>query len=189
LANYSEEFFITGLRNQDKKALSILYKLHYPSVLNHIINNSGTEQEAKDVFQEAMITFFERIQDFNFELTCKISTYIFEVSRRLWLKRLYQKGKFIGKIEENDVFPEVEMELGFAEENENKFNSMYWSLSQLGEPCKSILEDFYFRNLTMEAITMKFGYTNADNAKNQKYKCLQRLKKFFFSQYKPQFNE
>ena len=29
-----------------------------------------------------------------------------------------------------------------------------------------------------------FGYTNADNAKTQKYKCLMRLKKLFFAQYK-----
>jgi RNA polymerase sigma factor (sigma-70 family) len=189
LATYSEEFFTTGLRNQDKKVLSMLYKMHYPPVLNHIMNNSGTEQEAKDVYQEAMIVFYERMQDKNFELSCKIKTYLFEVSRRLWLKRLYQKGKFVGRIEENDVFPEVVTELGIAEENENRFHSMYLSLSQLGEPCKSILEEFYFRNSTMEEITVKFGYTNPDNAKNQKYKCLQRLKKSFFSNYKPEFNE
>ena len=38
-------------------------------------------------------------------------------------------------------------------------------------------------NNTLEEITEKFGYTNADNAKNQKYKCLKRLKKMFFDVY------
>jgi hypothetical protein len=54
------------------------------------------------------------------------------------------------------------------------------AIEQLGEPCRTLLEDFYMGNLTMEQISEKFGYTNADNAKNQKYKCLQRLKKIFF---------
>ncbi len=61
---------------------------------------------------------------------------------------------------------------------------MHHSLDQLGEPCKTILRDFYLYNKSMEEITDKFGYTNADNAKTQKYKCLQRLKALFFKEYK-----
>ncbi|MBI3482543.1 MAG: sigma-70 family RNA polymerase sigma factor, partial [Bacteroidetes bacterium] len=66
------------------------------------------------------------------------------------------------------------------EVKEKNFSAMSTSLDKLGEPCRSILEDYYLRNMTMEEITEKFGYTNSDNTKNQKYKCLQRLKKFFF---------
>ena len=55
------------------------------------------------------------------------------------------------------------------------------SLVDLGEPCKTLIEDFYINRLSMEEISEKFGYTNADNAKNQKYKCLQRLKRLFFN--------
>jgi hypothetical protein len=36
----------------------------------------------------------------------------------------------------------------------------------------------------MQEIALSFGYTNAENAKNQKYKCLMRLKKIFFTHYK-----
>jgi predicted DNA-binding protein YlxM (UPF0122 family) len=63
---------------------------------------------------------------------------------------------------------------------------MAQALNQLGEPCRTLLEDYYFQDLSMQLITEKFGYTNADNAKNQKYKCLMRLKKLFFSLYKMQ---
>jgi len=57
------------------------------------------------------------------------------------------------------------------------------SLKNLGEPCKSLLEAYYHQKKNMVEIAASFGYTNADNAKNQKYKCLMRLKKLF-SQYK-----
>ncbi len=57
-------------------------------------------------------------------------------------------------------------------------------LSSLGEPCKSLLEAYYLQKRSMTEIAATFGYTNADNAKSQKYKCLMRLKKFFFDQYK-----
>jgi hypothetical protein len=57
-------------------------------------------------------------------------------------------------------------------------------MSSLGEPCKSLLEAYYLQKKSMLEIAGDFGYTNADNAKNQKYKCLMRLKKLFFEQYK-----
>jgi hypothetical protein len=58
------------------------------------------------------------------------------------------------------------------------------AMLNLGEPCKSLLEAFYIQKKNMVDIARSFGYTNADNAKNQKYKCLMRLKKIFFDQYK-----
>ena len=61
---------------------------------------------------------------------------------------------------------------------------MNQSLDGLGQPCRSVIEDFYVHDLSMEAIRDKHGYSSAENAKNQKYKCLQRLKKIFFSHYK-----
>jgi DNA-directed RNA polymerase specialized sigma24 family protein len=70
------------------------------------------------------------------------------------------------------------------EEKDRQFLMMDKALLQLGEPCKTIIEDFYIYNKSMQDICEKFGYTNADNAKTQKYKCLQRLKKLFFSKEK-----
>lgn len=149
-------------------------------VVNLICNNSGTEQEAKDVYQEAMIAFYERAQQPAFVLTCKIKTYLYAVCRRLWLKRLAEKKRMSISIPELETFEELETEVNEAEEREKKFKRMGDSLRALGEPCRSIMEDFYIHDFSMETISEKFGYTSADNAKNQKYKCLQRLKKLFF---------
>lgn len=153
-------------------------------VVNLICSNSGTEQEAKDIYQEAVIAFYEKARQEHFTLSCKIKTYLYAICRRLWLKRLMEKRRFIGNIEEAETFVEIEEELVDIEEKEKRFERMGEALSGLGEPCRSIMEDFYIHDLSMEDISAKFGYTNADNAKNQKYKCLQRLKKLFFEDYK-----
>lgn len=153
-------------------------------ILSLVCSNSGTEQEAKDIYQEGVIAFYERVQQPEFRLTCKIKTYLYAVCRRLWLKRLWEKKRYQGKIEETEVFPDLEEELVDLDDRERKFRQMGTSLDGLGEPCRSIIEDFYIKDHSMEEIRQKFGYTNTDNAKNQKYKCLQRLKKLFFSGYK-----
>jgi len=70
------------------------------------------------------------------------------------------------------------------EKRDQEFAMMEKAIGSLGEPCKSLIEAFYIQKRNMQDIASQFGYTNADNAKNQKYKCLMRLKKLFFAQYK-----
>jgi RNA polymerase sigma factor (sigma-70 family) len=78
----------------------------------------------------------------------------------------------------------VDDDIAEHENRNNEFEVMEKAIASLGEPCKSLLEAYYLEKRTMQEIAAGFGYTNADNAKNQKYKCLMRLKKIFFSHYK-----
>jgi hypothetical protein len=78
----------------------------------------------------------------------------------------------------------VEDEIEYYEKKDNDFFFMENALKKIGEPCKSLLEAFYINKKSMPEIAASFGYTNSDNAKTQKYKCLVRLKKIFFAQYK-----
>lgn len=175
-----DELIVSEIRKKNEVVLRELYKMHYPMVMHLVCSNSGTEQEAKDIYQEAIIAFYERAQQEHFKLTCKIKTFLFAICRRLWLKRLSEKKRFHGNIEETETFLQIEEVMLDMDEREKQFSKMSTALNSLGEPCRGIIEDYYLRDLSMEAIRDKFGYTNADNAKNQKYKCLQRLKKLFF---------
>lgn len=78
----------------------------------------------------------------------------------------------------------VEEDVEEYEKRDQEFAMMEKAIGSLGEPCKSLIEAFYIQKRNMQDIASQFGYTNADNAKNQKYKCLMRLKKLFFAQYK-----
>jgi DNA-directed RNA polymerase specialized sigma24 family protein len=78
----------------------------------------------------------------------------------------------------------VEEDVEEYETRHQEFAMMEKAIGSLGEPCKSLIEAFYIQKRNMQDIATQFGYTNADNAKNQKYKCLMRLKKLFFAQYK-----
>ena len=178
-----DEALIAGIRNDDDRALAELYKMHYPMVSHFILSNSGSPDEAKDIFQETILIFYEKIKDGSLTLTCQIKTYLYSVCRRLWLKKLAEKNRFSGVIDSENFIGLTE-ESEMPEETEEKYAVMERAMNMLGEPCRTLLEDFYIKASSMQDITEKFGYTNADNAKNQKYKCLMRLKKLFFAGYK-----
>ena len=175
--------YIEGLRLSDNAVIRSVYKKFYPAIMRMVLNNNGTEQEAKDVFQESILVLYHHVQKQNFILSCALQTYLYSVAKRLWLKQIHKKSstlKLDERFYEGDDFAEAENETAVYEEREQNLDRMHESIASLGEPCKTLLTDFYIQRLGMDELAEKFGYTNADNAKNQKYKCLQRLKKIFF---------
>ena len=189
LVSAPDEALIAAIRGGDERALAQLYRLHWPMVSHFVLQNSGSDDDAQDVYQEGMMVFYEKVRDGSLELSCQIKTYLYAVCRRLWLKRLTSKSRFGVRLQENDDLGPLhhtgaEDDLLAAEEQDRRFTTMSEALDHLGEPCRSLLEGFYLLEKSMQDLTTEFGYTNADNAKNQKYKCLVRLKKLFFVHYK-----
>lgn len=171
---------VLGILNNSVEALNKLYAAYFPMVLQFILNNNGNEDDAKDVYQEAIIVLYNKVKSGSFELSSKLKTYIYSVSRRIWLKKLAQQSRKTSNIADFEDVLMVEEDIEQHEQKDMQFDKMKVALDSLGEPCKTIIQDFYINNQSMQEICEKFGYTNTDNAKTQKYKCLQRLKKIFF---------
>ena len=153
--------------------------------MHWIRNGGGDEEDAADVFQEAMVVLYEKAQREDFRLTCKIGTYLFAICKHLWYKKLERRKRQPGAMPYdagNDEGADwaYEEDTAAHRERELHYQHLDAALEQLGEPCRSLLKAFYHDDKSMQEIAGDFGYTNPDNAKTQKYKCLTRLKKIFF---------
>lgn len=182
--NPTEQALINKLAVNDRMAVEAIYAENYGIIQHYILQNNGEEEDARDIFQEGMIVLYENAKSEGFELNCRVGTYLYAVCRRLWLKRLQRADRVevpIGDVEDS-VFVEADIEM-YSGKNE-EYAMMEKAMAKVGEPCRSLLEAFYIRRLTMQEIAEHFGYTNPENAKNQKYKCLLRLRKIFFAEYK-----
>jgi len=177
----SDYQLLKGLATHSTEALEHLYAAYYPMALQLVSLNSGNQEDARDIFQEAVIVIYEKSRDGTFELHCRLRTFLYSVCRHLWLKKLQQRGRNIQLGRETEDLVSVDSDLEEQLWKDKQFTLMKSAMEQLGEPCRTILEDYYLNRLTMQDIVEKYGYTNSDNAKNQKYKCLMRLKKIFFT--------
>ena len=182
-AEYNEHSLLKGLANNDSSAVETLYKRHFGMIQHFVTNNNGSFDDARDIFQEAMIALYEKVQNDSFTLTCQIKTYLFSICKNLWLKRLQQMGKYSSPLSSEEEAISVDTDLEELAHKDAAFAIMDRALNSLGEPCKSLLEGYYLNKKGMQELAAEFGYTNSDNAKTQKYKCLMRLKKLFFAQY------
>jgi len=179
-----EKQLLEGLASKDGSVIEAIYRDNYPMIQAFILNNNGNSDEARDIFQEAMIVMYEKAVSGTFELNCLFKTYIYSVCRRLWLKRLQQLQRYVNLVENVEETVVVDEDLEIHDKHNANFAIMENAMNKIGEPCKSLLDAYYIQKKHMQEIAADFGYTNADNAKTQKYKCLVRLKKLFFAQYK-----
>ncbi len=179
-----EKALLSGLATNDKKAVETIYQENFNTIQALIINNNGSSDDAKDIFQEAMIVLYEKVRTEGFELHCQIKTFMYSVARRLWLKRLQQQNRYSSPGDSMESVVDVDEDLEVHEKKDLELDMMEKAIGNLGEPCKSLIEAYYLQKKSMQKIATDFGYTNSDNAKTQKYKCLVRLKKIFFAQYK-----
>jgi len=164
-----------GSKEQRDKALGFIYRYNKEKVCSFVLSNSGSEDEAKDVFQEAVIAFYENVRDGKFKGESAISTYLYSITRFKWLnqikKNTIRKGHQEGV--EQDQF--TESPLATLIEGERKAGVLE-VLEQLGASCKKLLIENIYHGASMKEIANNSSYSSEQIVRNKKYKCLQKLK-------------
>lgn len=166
----SDHAFLQRLRNKEGRAIYQLYRLYFPTIEKYISLNSGSKEDAEDIFQEAVLIFLSRVSNDGFLLTASIKTYIFSVCRNLWLKQLRQKSRHI--IDDLDFQePDFLTHSDEVEQSEQHWNSLPVVLRRISAHCSGLLKQLF--------LTRKIPpqYKNEHTLHNQKYKCLQQARK------------
>jgi|GEM_PF-48173 len=166
---------IHGILSGDQSTFDVLYEVEFPKIVRLVTKNSGTLDKAKDIFQDALIVLIEKTYRKELDLTCSIDTYLYSICRNLWLEQL-RKVKNI--IPLNDSYSNLESDLTFMidETVPDAFEGVSKAIATLGEPCIQLLECYYYENLSWAEIAGLLGYNSAASARNQKYKCLERIR-------------
>jgi len=157
------------------KALLRLYK-HFPQVERLICSKGGSKEDARDIYQEALIIFCRKVKSVEFELTAGIGTYLYSVSRFLWKDELQRRQKKTTVDFDLDLTPQDEQALQEALERENNLKMAEQVIAGLGQRCRDLLQLFYFQSLSMKVIADKLQFSSEKIARNQKYKCMERAK-------------
>lgn len=170
---------LAALKEGDKDAIVQLYKDNFQAVKSHIMRNGGNTDDVEDVLQDACIAVWEKARDNSLELKARLSTFVFAISKNLWLKKLRKLGRqsnMDDSFSENLSVPEET----FSSENRHIIIKM---MDKLGTNCKEILLMFYFEGYDMLNIAQKLNYNNADTAKAKKHQCFRHLQDLIKNRY------
>ena len=182
----TEQQLLTALAKGDRNVTEQVYKQNHHIISSWLVKNGCSSEDAADIFQEAMVVLYGKVQNVEFRLSSSVGTYLFAISKHLWYKKLQRMNRnptFVYEqdgLGDEDFGPSYEEDINVHYEREAHFDHLNSALEQLGEPCRSLIQAYYHHDKSMQEIAVNFGYTNPDNAKTQKYKCLARLRKLFY---------
>ena len=160
----------------DRKAwLTTLYKNTFPLVAKHISRMGGSLDEARDIFQDSLIIYYEKTVRADLNLEYSDKAYLFGIARHLWNKRYKETGKQVSMDELNADFDE-QAGLFHTEEQEISTSRLFQLLQTSGQKCMQLLSAFYYEKLKMEKIAERFGFSGPRSATVQKFKCLEKVK-------------
>ena len=171
---HSENELIHGIRNHDSAVLEYVYQTYFTMIEGFVIHNHGSREQAKDVFQEAMIIVYKKIREGELELTCKFGTYLYAICKNVWLQ---ERKKYQLHAEKLQHQPLVVHDPGPDEDPllRNHLTDLFNKhFSELSKDCQKILTMF-FNNHTVEEIRDEMNYKDLHHAADRKYRCKKSL--------------
>jgi RNA polymerase sigma factor (sigma-70 family) len=172
----TDEEILTGLRKRDNRVLQFIYKNSFTPVRQLILHNAGSESDAEDVFQEALIIIFKKLRDeSDFKLDAAFSTYIYSICRLLWLKHL----RMIKKIEIDPLNRDLEERIEFEEplpvEDKDLRMAIYQrTLLKIPEDCQKILQ-LTAQDLSSLEIAQQLGFRSEGYVRKRRHFCKEYL--------------
>lgn len=143
------------------------YEEVFPNAAAYIHRRGGNVEIAKEIFQESIVLYYEKLIQSNFKPEVDNNAYLMGIVKMRWLK-YYKESKHteplsnVDLVEENAVKPLSQKLINY--------------LKQTGEKCMDLLQAFYYEKLSMQEIAQKFNYSSERSATVQKYKCLEKVR-------------
>ena len=175
MSEFSVEEIIEGIKARDNCVLQYVYKNHYPSIHHFIISNSGSPDDAKDIFQESIIVIFRKVKEQkHFLLNSSFKTFIYSIARNLWLKHL-RAIKYEGqKIHDQQNFIELKDEPFKVSSDDLKMSLYQKYFKQLPEDCQNILQ-LTARDIPQKEIAQAMNFKSENYVKKRKHNCKEKL--------------
>jgi len=164
----SDTAIIEGLRHQDDKVLNYLYDHYLPVARNHVLRNSGSAEDVSDVFQDCIITLYQKISQNEVNLTTDLKGYFFGIVKNVWSAHLRQKRRT------------EELTTDLPDDNTDDQQDQLFqrilsrAFIRLKPDCQETL-NLYYDGCSYEEIAEKMGLKNETYARRKKYLCKEAL--------------
>ena len=149
-----------------------LYEQAFPLVAKFVSKSNGSYQEAKDIFHDALVIFYEKQVADTIRIQVPAEIYLLGIAKHLWFRKFKQDREQVS-------LSQLEQEISIPEDyfEENKEHNRLLALLKIsGRKCLQLLQAIYYDQLGLPDVAIIFGYQTVRSATVQKYKCLEKVR-------------
>ncbi len=166
---------IEGICCKDNELIKMIYKLYFRDIRFYILNNSGSQADAEDVFQETLVVIYRNAIEGKLGQLVQFNAYLYTIAKYIWLKRLRDNlGNRLMSLEERKIdIPEEDFPVSEVERSV-RLGIFQKHFLDLDAACQKILK-LYFGKVPMREIAKIMGFRNEEYARRKKYLCQKSL--------------
>ncbi len=168
--NPTDEVLIKGLLTKQNEWVRILYNKARPIIIRYALNNDSSVDEAEDLVQNTVIVIYEQILLGKLVLTSSMTTYIYGISKNLWLKELRKKRNLVALPPDAADFEHESQD----DLRENRLNQLQKAIEELDAKCQEILKSRYWQNKKFDEMSQIYNTTVA-SLKMKSSRCHESL--------------
>jgi RNA polymerase sigma factor (sigma-70 family) len=189
-ANMTDDELVHLVRSGDVAGLSFVYEKYRKEFISWVRKFSGCSlEDAQEYYQATTVILYENIISMKVStLQSSLKTYLFGIGKNLTYQHHRKQRRLERAKAEYMIEAQVAGDTTQALQTEHDLQLVSRCLSTIGEPCRQLLDFFYFSKKSMEEISSAMGYKNPETAKNQKYKCMERLRRLVEDERKASFS-
>lgn len=178
MIHYSDEAIVEGLRLRSDYIIHFVYREYFPIIKYLVTENTGSDEDAEDIFQDGLIIIYKKITDNQLTLTSSFKTYMYSVCRNLWLQKLNKRKTVMEKM--SDVEDYIDLPEDIMNEISNEEVELHRLVQlhflSLNEDCQKILR-LFMKDVSLREIGNIMGFKTEKYAKTRKYMCKEELKR------------
>lgn len=171
------EIILAIEKGENSKALEHLYDVPLKKIRKYILGNSGSIEEANDVFQDAIVILFNQVKKNKFDKGRGVTGYLYVIAKNIWIDKvrrdkkieLYDTTEYDRSIDTTDLLGDII--------KKERLSVLAKMMDQVGERCKKLLTMVNYDKLSMKEISEKLDFNSVDIAKTTHYRCKQKLAK------------
>jgi RNA polymerase sigma factor (sigma-70 family) len=156
---------------QREKTFEYLYEEVFPAVTSFISKQGGSFQDAKDIFQDALVIFYEKQLSGEVNVRLSPEAYLVGIAKHLWIKRFKTDLNFSSL---DLLEKEISIQENYFEDKST--NKLLTLLEVTGKKCLELLRSIYYEKQSMDEVSNTFGFSSSHSASAQKYKCIEKMK-------------
>jgi len=169
-----DDYLLESLVRGEDKGIKEIYTTLYPKVKAYICSHDGSEDDAKDVMQKALLQLSARAQDKDFKINSTFDGYFITICKNLW-RRASKLSK--SRVTNEGVLDLVheEREIALAAYEQEKWELFQEKLLEISENCREVL-GFFFKKIPYAKIADTLGYATENTVRQRIFKCKSKLK-------------
>jgi RNA polymerase sigma factor (sigma-70 family) len=166
-------YYLEGISTRNSQVIEEIYKDILPGITSWVRQNGGNQDDAKDLFQEMIISIYKKQNQGEFTLTCTFWSYSLVVCRNLWYAKNRNKDriKYVDEVDGEKVSLDDDMQANIEEQEQLQLYRKHFSL--LAEKCQKVLS-LFFAKVKMAEIAERLETSEAF-IKKKKFKCKEEL--------------